>query len=175
MFNCKSLVILLLLVAVSVGQIQHFIPCVPLHPEILLRNVYSIQQSKSFDYVSETKHIKVNNYNITCVHAHDHWSDSTGGYVQIVGGGIGYDYVDVKITSQFNKGFSFVIEVFGIRPKSKYLRKCCVNFRTCPHAQHNLTKYFRVESILNTFILAKIAFVASLYVYIFFSLTAITS
>jgi hypothetical protein len=66
--------------------------------------------------VSATVHIEVDDNIIGCVHALDRWGDDTGGYAQFVGGGIGYSFVDVKITSRFNRGFWFEIEVYGQKP-----------------------------------------------------------
>jgi hypothetical protein len=40
-------------------------------------------------------------------------NDGTGGYAKIIEGGVGYSYVTVKVTSQFNRGFWFVVEVYG--------------------------------------------------------------
>jgi hypothetical protein len=68
------------------------------------------------EYVIVTEHIDVGENIISCVHALDRWNDNTGGYAEIVGGGIGYNYVDVKITSQFGRGFHFVIDVYGRKP-----------------------------------------------------------
>jgi hypothetical protein len=86
--------------------------------------------------VSATVFVNVGNNIITCVHALDQWGDGTGGFAKIVGGGMGYNYVDVKIISRFGRGFHFVIEVYGKPQTCKYIRKCCVNFRTCPHKHH---------------------------------------
>jgi len=137
MGSCKSLVILLLILAVSVGQRNEYKPCKPLPDDILLHKESSARSFKFLQYVSATLSINVGNNIITCVHALDRWGDGTGGHAKIVGGGVGYQYVDVKITSQFNRGFWFVVEVYGKQQTRKYLRKCCVNFRTCPHRHHN--------------------------------------
>jgi len=156
-------------------------PCQPLPGDFLLSSVNFQRNFEFMGHVSATKHINVGNNIIGCVHAHDQWTDGTGGYAELVGGGVGHNHVDVKITSQFNRGFWFVIEVFGHPRICKYLRKCCVYFHTCPHA-HIITAdtlRFTAESLwveisINKFLLAQIAFVASLQLYIFFSLGAIT-
>jgi hypothetical protein len=69
--------------------------------------------------VSATVNVDVGENIIGCVHALDYWTDDTGGYAEIVQGGIGYNHVDVKITSQFSRGFWFDVEVYGQKP-----RKC---------------------------------------------------
>jgi len=137
MFSCKSLVILLLLLAVSFGQRHNYMPCQPLPGDTLLRSESSARSFQFLGYVSATVHIEVDNNIIGCVHAIDQWDDGTGGNAEIVGGGIGYNHVDVKITSQFSRGFWFVVEVYGHkRWRSKYLRKYCVYFRTCSYTHH---------------------------------------
>jgi len=113
MFSCKSLVILLLLLAVSFGQRHNYMPCQPLPGDTLLRSESSARSFQFLGYVSATVHIEVDNNIIGCVHAIDQWDDGTGGNAEIVGGGIGYNHVDVKITSQFSRGFWFVVEVYG--------------------------------------------------------------
>ena len=113
MRSCKSLVILLLLPAVSIGQRHDNIPCQPLPSAPMIHRESTTRSFEWWGYVSELLHITVDDNIIGCVHAHDQRDDGTGGYAEIVGGGIGYNYVDVNITSQFNRGYSFVIEVFG--------------------------------------------------------------
>jgi hypothetical protein len=113
MFSCKSLVILLLLLAVSFGQRHNYMPCkIPPGDTLLHREIVS----KSFQflgYVTSTVYIDVGDNIIGCYHALDGWDDDTGGYASFVRGGIGYNYVELKITSQFNRGFWFVINVYG--------------------------------------------------------------
>ena len=142
-------------------------PCQPLPGDTLLHKRLSARNFQFLDYVSKTEYIDVGDNIIGCVHALDGWDDDTGGYAEFVGGGIGYNYVDVKITSQLNRGFWFEIEVYGQKPRTcKYIRKCCVNFRTCPHAHththtHIITadilrftpKSFWIGSCLNDFLI----------------------
>jgi hypothetical protein len=123
---------------VSVGQRNSYTPCRPRPGDILLHKESSARSFKFLKRVSATVFVNVGNNTINCVHAIDQWADGTGGSARILNGGIGYNFVDVKITSQFNRGFWFVIDVYGQIPRTcKYLRKCCVNFRTCPHTHHN--------------------------------------
>jgi hypothetical protein len=137
MCSCKSLVILLLLLAVSFGQRHNSVPCKPLPGDTLLRRELVERKYKFSRYVSATVHINVDDNIIGCVRALDGWDDDTGGFASFVEGGIGQNYVIVQITSKFNRGFSFFIEVYGQNRKiCKYLRMCCVYFRTCPHTHH---------------------------------------
>jgi hypothetical protein len=102
-----------LFLAVSVTQKHNYKPCKPLPGDILLRKESSSRSFKFLKKISATEHIEVDDNIIGCVHALDKWSDGTGGYAEFVDGGIGYNFVDVKITSQRNRGFWFVIEVYG--------------------------------------------------------------
>jgi hypothetical protein len=138
MWSCKSLLILLMLLAVSFGQHHNLIECRPKFGDTLLQRVPSEKSFKVLQYVSETVYIDVGKNIINCFRALDQWSDGTGGKAEILYGGVGYSYVIVKITSKFNRGFHFVIEVYGQPWVCKYLRNCCANFRTCPH-KHIIT------------------------------------
>jgi hypothetical protein len=141
MFSCKSLLILLLLLAASVGQNHNYKPCKPLAGDTLLRKESCARSFKFLQYVSATVHINVGDNIIGCFYALDRWGDGTGGYAKLVNGGIGYNYVELKIISKFNRGFWFEIEVYGQKPRTcKYLRKRCVNFRTCSH-KHIISAY----------------------------------
>jgi len=138
MCSRKSLVILLLPLAVSVVEGASSKLCKSQAGDILLHTEYVKKSFSLLQYVSATVNINVGNNIINCVHAIDKWNDGTGGYAKFVGGGIGYNYVDVYIKSQFGRGFSFEIEVYGQKPqKRKYLRKVCLKFRTCPPTHHN--------------------------------------
>jgi hypothetical protein len=122
MSSCKTFVILLLILAVSVGQRNNYKPCNPLPDDNLLRSVTFARSSRFLKQVSATLNVNVKNDIISCVHALDQSNDGNGGSVKIVGGGIGFNYVDVKITSKFNRGFWFVIDVYGKPRTCKYLR-----------------------------------------------------
>jgi hypothetical protein len=50
---------------------------------------------------------------IHCVEVIDKWGDGTGGYAEITDGGVGHDYVKVKLRSQFSRGFAFTVKVSG--------------------------------------------------------------
>jgi len=163
MCSCKSLVILLLFLAVSEGQNHDYKPCKPLPGDILLRRESSARSFKFLQRVSATQHLDVGDNIIGCVYALDKWGDDTGGFAEFVGGGIGYNFVDVKVTSRFNRGFWFIIEVYGQKPRTcKYLRKCCVYFRTCSHTHiipvdtlYFTPKSFRVESSLKDVLICR--------------------
>jgi hypothetical protein len=156
MCSCKSLVILLLLLAVSFGQRHNYMPCKVPPGDILLRREIVSKSYKFLGYVTATIHINVGDNIIGCYHALDGWDDDTGGYASFVRGGIGYNYVELQIKSKFSRGFWFAIEVYGQKRRTcKYLRVCCVYFRTSPHTHtipadtlHFTPISFRFESSL---------------------------
>ena len=111
MCSCKSLIIFLLLLAVSFGS--DYIPCQPGPRDVLLRSVSSARSFTFLQYTTATVQINVGDKTIGCVKAIDQWTDGTGGRAEITSGGIGYNYVTVKIKSKFNRGFWFVIDVYG--------------------------------------------------------------
>jgi hypothetical protein len=63
--------------------------------------------------VSAEVSINVGDKIINCVKAIDKSKGSYGGSAKITNGGIGYNHVKVKITSEFSRGFTFAIEVYG--------------------------------------------------------------
>lgn len=50
---------------------------------------------------------------MNCMEVLDQWSDGTDGYAEIINGGIIENHVIITITSEFNMGFSFVVEIYG--------------------------------------------------------------
>jgi hypothetical protein len=111
--SSSTLLVLFLLVSVSVAQRHNLIVCKPLIGDRLLAEKSCARSFKFLSYVSGTIHVKVTGNTINCIKAIDKWSDGTGGYAEITDGGIGKDYVTVKIRSQFCRGFWFVVEVHG--------------------------------------------------------------
>jgi len=146
MFSCKLPVILLLLLSVSVGDGASNIQCRPLPGDTLLHREYVERRFAFLQYVTAKVYIIVGKNLISCVQAIDQSKNGAGGTASFTKGGIGYNYVEVQITSKFSRGFLFRIDVYGQEPRTrKYLRKCCVNFRTCPHTHHNCryTTFYR--------------------------------
>jgi hypothetical protein len=111
--SSTSLVVLLLLVAISVAQRHNRITCNKQIGDRLLAEKSSARSFKFLGYVSGEINVYVGENKINCVQAIDQWSDGTGGFAQITDGGLGYNYVKVKIWSQFNRGFWFVVKIYG--------------------------------------------------------------
>jgi hypothetical protein len=104
---------LLLLAAVSVAERDNLSDCHSQIGDRLLAENSSVRSFKFLSVISATLHVNVSGNTIHCVEAIDQWDDGTGGNAEITEGGVGYDYVKVKITSRFNRGFWFVIKVYG--------------------------------------------------------------
>ncbi|KAJ3640171.1 hypothetical protein Zmor_003487 [Zophobas morio] len=56
---------------------------------------------------------------ITCVKIHDEVPDGAGGYPSYVAGGVGYNYVEFNVMTEYGKGFHFYVQIFGYDIKNK--------------------------------------------------------
>jgi hypothetical protein len=50
---------------------------------------------------------------INCIQVTDQKENDTGGYVSIVSGGVRHNNVTLHFESQFSRGFSFVVKIYG--------------------------------------------------------------
>jgi hypothetical protein len=50
---------------------------------------------------------------INCIEVTDQKENGTGGYTRIVSGGVGHNNVTIHFESQFTRGFSFVMKIYG--------------------------------------------------------------
>ncbi|KDR17228.1 hypothetical protein L798_08955 [Zootermopsis nevadensis] len=104
----------LLMVAVSVAQRHNLIDCRSQAGDRLLAQESSARSFKFLSYVSDEIIIDVGRENrINCVEIIDRWNDGTGGFAQIIEGGVTHTYVKVKIRSKFNRSFWFDVKVYG--------------------------------------------------------------
>jgi hypothetical protein len=113
MSSSTSLIILLLLVTLSVAQRHNLVDCRSQGGDRLLADKSYEQSSKVLAQATLEPRINVAGNTIHCVQVTDLWDDGTGGYAEIRGGGVGHDYVKMKLRSQFNRGFAFNIQVYG--------------------------------------------------------------
>ncbi|KAL5286154.1 hypothetical protein ACFFRR_007678 [Megaselia abdita] len=51
--------------------------------------------------------------NITYIEAIDNFRNSSGGHAMIIAGGPKFNFVHLRIVSQLNQGFSFLIKIYG--------------------------------------------------------------
>lgn len=65
--------------------------------------------------VTFPQQFQYNNRTITAIKITDQILNDKGGYAQIYAGGIGFNHTTIHFKSQRNKGFNFVLEIFGAR------------------------------------------------------------
>ncbi|GJQ67514.1 hypothetical protein Trydic_g5145 [Trypoxylus dichotomus] len=53
------------------------------------------------------------NVYITCVNILDQIPDGKGGYPKYLSGGVGYNFIEFEVMTNYGKGFNFYVEVFG--------------------------------------------------------------
>ncbi|RZC39456.1 uncharacterized protein BDFB_009617, partial [Asbolus verrucosus] len=54
---------------------------------------------------------------ITCVKIYDEVPDGAGGYPSFVAGGVGHNYVEFNVMTEYGKGFHFFVQIFGYEIK----------------------------------------------------------
>jgi hypothetical protein len=72
------------------------------------------RQAKSLVFLRHASRINIDvrGNTINCTEALNQWTDGTGCYAEIVDSGVRHDFMKVKITSQFNRGFTFVVYAY---------------------------------------------------------------
>lgn len=56
---------------------------------------------------------------ITCVKVYDEVPNGAGGYPSYTGGGVGHNYVEFNVVTEYGKGFHFFVQIFGYDLKNK--------------------------------------------------------
>ncbi|KAH0822359.1 hypothetical protein GEV33_000432 [Tenebrio molitor] len=56
---------------------------------------------------------------INCVKIYDEVQDGEGGYPSYVSGGVGHNYVEFNVTTEYGKGFHFFVQILGYEIKNK--------------------------------------------------------
>ncbi|KAJ9589564.1 hypothetical protein L9F63_017229, partial [Diploptera punctata] len=93
------------------GQRHNLISCDPSSDQNFAKEKAVSRSFSFFSRTEVTEFIPVKG-TISCVEVLDQWDDNTGGHAEIVNGGIGHEYVMVKITSERGRGFFFIIKVY---------------------------------------------------------------
>lgn len=52
--------------------------------------------------------------NITCVKIYDEIPNGEGGYPSFQGGGVGYNYIEFNVMTEYGKGFHFFVQIYGV-------------------------------------------------------------
>ncbi|XP_069694666.1 probable salivary secreted peptide [Periplaneta americana] len=107
-----SLVLVLLLASLCAGQRHSLMKCNSRPGDRLLLDRSVSRSSKFLSKVSDTVRYS-GSETINCIEAIDGWNDDTGGYAEIVDGGLGQRHVAIKITSRNSRGFHFFVKVYG--------------------------------------------------------------
>ena len=96
---------------------RHNLECSRPGRDDIILNSKKIRKGGSFmATVSETYSYRCEQgYIITAVLAEDQWDDDTGGNPELVSGGVDQRHVEIKVTSQWSRGFHFKFIVYGKR------------------------------------------------------------
>lgn len=60
------------------------------------------------------------NVEISFVEVLNQRTDGYGGHIEILSGGVGYDFAVIKFTSEMLRGFDFIVNIYGVRMKRYY-------------------------------------------------------
>jgi hypothetical protein len=111
-----KLAVLLFCVVISqiAGEETHNISDCQSKPGDRLLTEKSIVRSYKFlGYASSVMFYSNPDAVINCIEVKDQKKDGTGGFASITNGGVGSNNVTVHFESQFSRGFSFVVKIFG--------------------------------------------------------------
>ncbi|XP_044257099.1 uncharacterized protein LOC123006579 [Tribolium madens] len=56
---------------------------------------------------------------ITCANIYDEVPNGEGGYPSYAGGGVGHNYIEFNVETEYGKGFHFFVQIFGYELKNK--------------------------------------------------------
>jgi hypothetical protein len=116
MSSVKITVLLLfyLLMSGIAGEEKHnFADCQSKPGDRLLTEKSIIRTYKFLGYTSSDMTYSNPDAQINCIEVKDQKENGTGGYTSIVSGGVGYNNVTLHFESQFSRGFSFVVKIYG--------------------------------------------------------------
>ena len=116
MSSVKVSVLLLfyLLMSEIAGQEKHNFRDCQSKPGDRLLTEKSIERSYKFlGYTSSDLSYSNPDAVINCIEVTDQKENGTGGYTSIVSGGVGHNNVTLHFESQFFRGFSFLVKIYG--------------------------------------------------------------
>jgi hypothetical protein len=103
-----------MLVSQIAGEEKHNISdCQSKPGDRLLTEKSIVRSYKLLGYTSSDMFYSNPDAIINCIEVIDRREDGTGGYANITNGGVGSNNVTVHFESQFSRGFSFVVKIFG--------------------------------------------------------------
>jgi hypothetical protein len=103
-----------LLVSEIAGEDRHnFSDCQSKPGDRLLTEKSIIRPYKFLSYTSSDMTYSNPDAQINCIEVTDQREDGTGGYTSILSGGVGHHNVTLHFVSQFSRGFSFMVKIYG--------------------------------------------------------------
>jgi hypothetical protein len=103
-----------LLVSEIAGEEKHnFSDCHSKPGDRLLTEKSIIRSYKFLGYTSADMTYSNPDAQINCIEVTDQKENDTGGYTSIASGGVGHHNVTLHFVSQFSRGFSFVVKIYG--------------------------------------------------------------
>jgi hypothetical protein len=108
------LLLFYLLMSGIAGEERHdFSDCQPKPGDRLLTEKSIIRPYKLLGYTTSDMTYSNPDAQINCIEVTDQKENGTGGYTSIVSGGVGHSNVTLHFESQFTRGFSFVVKIYG--------------------------------------------------------------
>jgi len=96
------------------GEERHnFSDCQSKPGDRLLIEKSIIRSYKFLGYTSSNMTYSNPDARINCIEVTDQKENGTGGYTSIVSGGVGHKNVTLHFESQFWRGLSFVVKIYG--------------------------------------------------------------
>lgn len=103
-----------ILVSQISGEGRHnFSDCQSKPGDRLLTEKSIVRSYKFLRYTSSDMSYSNPDAKINCIEVLDQKENDTGGYASITSGGVGYNNVTLHFESQFSRGFSFVVKIYG--------------------------------------------------------------
>lgn len=112
--NISVLFVLCILVSQISGEGRHnFSDCQSKSGDRVLTEKSIVRPYKFLGYTSSGMSYSNPDAKINCIVVLDQKENDTGGYASITSGGVGYNNVTLHFESQFSRGFSFVVKIYG--------------------------------------------------------------
>jgi hypothetical protein len=98
---------------ISGEERHHFSDCQSKPGDRLLTEKFIVRSYKFLGYTSSGMFYSNPDATINCIKVIDQKENGTGGYATITNGGVGNNNVTLHFESQFSRGFSFVVRIYG--------------------------------------------------------------
>jgi len=110
---CVLLLFYLLMSVIAEEERHNFRDCQSKPGDRILTEKSIIRTYKFLGYTSSDMTYSNPDAQINCIEVTDQKENDTGGYTSIVSGGVGHKNVTLHFESQFSRGFSFVVKIYG--------------------------------------------------------------